>query len=180
MITSVRATSHEITGLLSLLSASIANGQPLPPYLKTPQPYQLSAKLEEIDHDILSVRHIAEPGYAAFAVTQVSSRCIIAELEVLLRYGTILVPLCLLLTKIGMSRKWSVNSIFPSTSFPQRQARRQRSILARKTKTTSFLTICGYTCRKSGRPKNKALELRFAGTSERLLVYTEDPGNSSP
>ncbi|TID19071.1 MFS transporter [Venturia nashicola] len=85
MLTSVRATSHEITGLLSLLSASIANGQPLPPYLKTPQPYQLSAKLEEIDHDILSVRHIAEPGYAAFAVIQISSRCIIAELDVLLR-----------------------------------------------------------------------------------------------
>lgn len=86
ILTSIRATSHEITGLLSLLSASIANGQPLPPYLKTPQPYQLSTKLEEIDHDILSVRHIAEPGYAAFAVIQVSSRCIIAELDVLLRY----------------------------------------------------------------------------------------------
>ncbi|KAE9984928.1 hypothetical protein EG328_008126 [Venturia inaequalis] len=85
MLTSVRATSHEITGLLALISASISNGQPLPPYLKTPQPYQLSAKLEEIDHDILSVRHIAEPGYAAFAVIQVSSRCIIAELDVLLR-----------------------------------------------------------------------------------------------
>ncbi|QDS77146.1 hypothetical protein FKW77_001332 [Venturia effusa] len=85
ILASVRATSHEITGLLSLLSASITNGQPLPPYLKTPQPYKLSARLEEIDHDILSVRHIAEPGYAAFAVLQVSSRCIIAELEVLLR-----------------------------------------------------------------------------------------------
>lgn len=86
MLTAVRATSHEITGLLTTLSASIANGQPLPPYLKLPQPYQMSAKLEAIDHDILSVRHIAEPGYAAFAVIQVSSRCIIAELEVLLRY----------------------------------------------------------------------------------------------
>jgi len=92
MLTSVRATSHEITGLLTTLSASIANGQPLPPYLKTPQPYQLSAKLEAIDHDILSVRHIAEPGYAAFAVIQVSSRCIIAELEVLLRYAQPLFP----------------------------------------------------------------------------------------
>jgi hypothetical protein len=89
MLTSVRATSHEITGLLTTLSASIANGQPLPPYLKIPQAYQLSAKLEAIDRDILSVRHIAEPGYAAFAVIQVSSRCIIAELEVLLRYFTV-------------------------------------------------------------------------------------------
>jgi hypothetical protein len=94
MLTAVRATSHEITGLLTTLSASIANGQPLPPYLKTPQPYQLSAKLEAIDRDILSVRHIAEPGYAAFAVIQVSSRCIISELEVLLRYASLLTPQC--------------------------------------------------------------------------------------
>jgi hypothetical protein len=102
MLTSVRATSHEITGLLTTLSASIANGQPLPPYLKTPQPYKLSAKLEAIDHDILSVRHIAEPGYAAFAVIQVSSRCIIAELEVLLRYAAPDFPIMSLLTKTGM------------------------------------------------------------------------------
>jgi len=92
MMSSVKGTTHEITGLLSLLSASITNGTPLPPYLKTPQPYGLSTKLEAIDHDILSVRHIGEPGYAAFAVIQVSSRCIIAELDRLLRYVGLLIP----------------------------------------------------------------------------------------
>jgi len=85
MVAGVQGTTHEITSLLSLLSASITNGQPLPPYLKTPNPYGLSAKLESIDPDILSVKHVAEPGYAAFAVMQVSSRCIMAELDKLLR-----------------------------------------------------------------------------------------------
>lgn len=84
LMTSVNITSHEITSMLSLLSASITSGQPLPPYLTTPQPYQLSRKLEALDHDILSVRHIAEPGYAAFAVMQISTRCIIGDLEKLL------------------------------------------------------------------------------------------------
>lgn len=81
---SVNITSHEITSMLALLSASITSGQPLPPYLTTSQPYQLSRKLEALDHDILSVRHIAEPGYAAFAVMQISTRCIIGDLEKLL------------------------------------------------------------------------------------------------
>lgn len=35
---SMNFTSHDITSLLSLMSASISNGQPLPPYLKTPKP----------------------------------------------------------------------------------------------------------------------------------------------
>ena len=81
---SINITSHEITSMLSLLSASITSGQPLPPYLTTPQPYQLSGKLEALDYDILSVRHITEPGYAAFAVMQISTRCIVGDLEKLL------------------------------------------------------------------------------------------------
>lgn len=155
MLTSVRATSHEITGLLSLLSASIANGQPLPPYLKTPQPYQLSAKLEEIDHDILSVRHIAEPGYAAFAVMQVSSRCIIAELDVLLRYAPVQIPKYRLLIKIGMSRKCSVNLIFPSILFPRRRARATRLIPPIKINTISWLTGYEYKWRKPPRTRRQ-------------------------
>lgn len=82
----VNVTTHEITTLLSLLSASIKNGQALPPYLKAPKPYGLSAKLEDMDSDILSVRHIAEPGYSAFAVVQISSRCVVGDLDKLLKY----------------------------------------------------------------------------------------------
>jgi hypothetical protein len=70
--------------MLSLLSASMANGQPLPPYMTAPQPYMLSRKLETLDPDILSLRHIDEPEYAIFAVFQVASRCILFELETLL------------------------------------------------------------------------------------------------
>jgi hypothetical protein len=77
-------TSHEITSLLALLSSSIQTGQPLPPYLTNPEGHQLSKKLEAVDHDILSLRHIAEPGYAAFAVMAISTRCIHMDLDRLL------------------------------------------------------------------------------------------------
>lgn len=85
VIKDANVTSHEITTLLSLLSSSIQNAQPLPPYLKVPASYQLSAKLEAVDKDILSLRHIAEPGYAAFAVMAISTRCISMDVEKLLK-----------------------------------------------------------------------------------------------
>ena len=86
IITSVNITSHEITSLLALLSSSITNGQPLPPYMATPEAYRLSVKMEAVDRDILSLRHIAEPGYAAFAVMQISTRCISMDIEKLMVY----------------------------------------------------------------------------------------------
>ncbi|KAL2357495.1 hypothetical protein BJ546DRAFT_964334 [Cryomyces antarcticus] len=86
LVRSANLTSIEITSLLALLSASISSGQPLPPYLQAPQPYALSKKLEALDPDILSVRHIAEPGYAAFAVMQISTRCLIDDLKKLMQY----------------------------------------------------------------------------------------------
>lgn len=85
LLDSVGHTSHEITSMLSLLSAAMANGQPLPPYMNPPQPFYFSKKLEALDPDILSIRHIDEPEYAIFAVFQVASRCIIFELDTLLR-----------------------------------------------------------------------------------------------
>lgn len=62
----------------------MTNGTALPPYLTPPTAYALSAKLEAVDRDILSVRHIAEPGYAAFAVVQISTRCIQMDVQRLL------------------------------------------------------------------------------------------------
>jgi hypothetical protein len=85
IVESANVTSHEATSLLALLSSSIATGQPLPPYLRTPHPYKLSRTMKQIDDDILSVRHIAEPGYAAFAVLQISTSCINMDLEKLLK-----------------------------------------------------------------------------------------------
>jgi len=64
-----KVTSHEITSLLAMLSSSITNGQPLPPYLRAPPLFGLNTQLESVDPGILSLRHVAEPGYAAFAVS---------------------------------------------------------------------------------------------------------------
>ncbi|KAF2873852.1 hypothetical protein BDV95DRAFT_488880 [Massariosphaeria phaeospora] len=85
IVTSANITSHEITSLLALLSSSITNGQPLPPYLVAPQSYQISRRLEEVDREILSLAHVAEPGYAALAVIQISTRCINMDLAKLLK-----------------------------------------------------------------------------------------------
>lgn len=74
------ATSQDITSILALLSSSVTNGNPLPPYLKAPPSYKLSQRLEELDANILSVSHIAEPGYSAFAVMQIASSLISDDL----------------------------------------------------------------------------------------------------
>ena len=80
LVSSIDTTSQEITSALALLSSAVTNGNPLPPYLKPPQAYKLSARLEELDADILSINHIAEPGYSAFAVMQIASSLISDDL----------------------------------------------------------------------------------------------------
>ncbi|KAJ5902206.1 hypothetical protein N7495_002734 [Penicillium taxi] len=85
IVGTAKVTTHEVTSLLCLLSASITNRQPLPPYLKSPRPYSFSKRLEALDNDILSIKHIAEPGFAAFAVLQISTRCIVGDVEQLLK-----------------------------------------------------------------------------------------------
>ncbi|KAJ6098814.1 hypothetical protein N7467_000349 [Penicillium canescens] len=86
LVGTAKVTTHEVTSLLCLLSASITNRQPLPPYLKAPRPYSFTKRLEALDKDILSIRHIAEPGFAAFAVLQISTRCIVGDVDRLLRH----------------------------------------------------------------------------------------------
>jgi hypothetical protein len=86
LVNTAKVTTHEVTSLLCLLSASITNRQPLPPYLRAPRPYSFTKRLEDLDSDLLSLRHIAEPGFAAFAVLQISTRCIVGDVERLLRY----------------------------------------------------------------------------------------------
>ena len=85
LVKTARKTTHEMTSLLCLLSAGITNCQPLPPYLETPRPYSFDKKLDEIDKDILTIQHIADPGFAAFAVLQISARCIAGDMHRLLR-----------------------------------------------------------------------------------------------
>lgn len=73
-------TSNKITSLFSMLASSLSNAQPLPPYLEMPEPFQFLKRMNEIDRDILSIRHISEPEYSAFAVMQVVSTSINADI----------------------------------------------------------------------------------------------------
>ncbi|KAI9837323.1 MAG: hypothetical protein M1819_000397 [Sarea resinae] len=91
VVDSVQVTTHAVTSTLCLLSNSVLNGQPLPPYLQPPRAYELSQRLEAIDREILSVKHVAEPGYAAFAVMQVASGLVVWEVEKLARHVKALV-----------------------------------------------------------------------------------------
>lgn len=86
LLQSVDATSHQFTSLLSLLSSSLAHARPLPPYLEVPQHRRYVRSLEKIDHDILSVSHIAEPEYSAFAVIQICAQCINDDVVKMTRY----------------------------------------------------------------------------------------------
>jgi len=84
LIASLQLTSHNVTSLLAIISAAISSGKPLPPYLKAPEPYRLGELLEGLDTDILSTKHVTEPGYAAFAVMQVSTTMLADDLAGLL------------------------------------------------------------------------------------------------
>ncbi|KAK5157995.1 hypothetical protein LTS14_003918 [Recurvomyces mirabilis] len=87
----INPTSHRITSLLALLSSSITYGQPLPPYLDMPQPFQFMKQLHSLDPDLLSVRHIAEPEYSAFAVLQVCAQAVTEDIAKLKKHVTNLV-----------------------------------------------------------------------------------------
>lgn len=80
LIDSVGPTSHSITSILSLLSASVKQGSALPPYIQLPEPYNLSRRLEALDKGILDAKHVQEPGYSAYAVMQVCSSLVTDDL----------------------------------------------------------------------------------------------------
>lgn len=63
--------SHRITSLLCHLSAAIANAQPLPPYLSTPDSFPLAKQMHEIDDELLSIRHVGDPAFSAFVALEV-------------------------------------------------------------------------------------------------------------
>ncbi|PVH89756.1 hypothetical protein DL98DRAFT_401128 [Cadophora sp. DSE1049] len=81
LVDSIGPTSHNITSILSLLSASVSQGSALPPYIQLPKPYNLSRRLEKLDRGILDVRHVEEPGYSAYAVLQVCSSLVTDDLR---------------------------------------------------------------------------------------------------
>lgn len=86
LIISVNSTSHHITSTLALLSSSLSNGQSLPPYLEMPKPFHLVKQLESIDQDLLSLRHINEPEYSAFAVIQICAQTVNQDVAKLTKF----------------------------------------------------------------------------------------------
>ncbi|RMD45036.1 hypothetical protein DV735_g205, partial [Chaetothyriales sp. CBS 134920] len=78
---SLRPVDHELTSRLCLLASSLTNKQPLPPYLRMPQSVNLAKQMAQVDPGILSVHHIREPCYAAFAVLEVASTLLQEEVE---------------------------------------------------------------------------------------------------
>ncbi|KAK4508098.1 hypothetical protein PRZ48_001836 [Zasmidium cellare] len=91
LLASVKATSHQVTSLLALLSNSMAHARPLPPYLEIPKPAKYMKTMTRIDKDILSVRHMAEPEYSAFAVITICAMCVNEEIEKIARHVKTLV-----------------------------------------------------------------------------------------
>ena len=81
LLTAVNPTSHEITSRFALLSSSLASGHPVPPYLCSLEPFRLLKRMQAMDRNILDIRNLAEPEYAAFAVVQIASRSLVADLN---------------------------------------------------------------------------------------------------
>lgn len=85
-----RVTSHSLTSTMCLLSAAIKNDQPLPPYLRAPpalaapsggsMPKHDRKEVEREEENLLDIEHIAHPAFAAFAVGEVASAFVTAEL----------------------------------------------------------------------------------------------------
>ena len=128
VVNSAKVTTHEITSLLCLLSASITNRQPLPPYLKAPRPYSFSKRLEALDKDILSIEHIAEPGFAAFAVLQISTRCIVGDVDRLMRFVSFLffcgdrrVANWYVRLQACQSSRWGARLLIPCCQYDRRE-----------------------------------------------------------
>jgi hypothetical protein len=56
----------------------------LPPYITVPHSIDIAGQLAAIDPGILSIKHINEPCYAAFAVLEIASILIMQEMNAVL------------------------------------------------------------------------------------------------
>lgn len=89
----VAPTKHAIICTLTLLSHSLQTGNSLPPHLPIPRPFELTRQFESMAartgdkniRSLLDAQHMADNGYAEFAVLQVCSALICGDLEELVR-----------------------------------------------------------------------------------------------
>jgi hypothetical protein len=63
--------SHTTSSLLCHFSASLINGQPLPPYLRSPYSFPLARQIQKIDRQLLNIRHVQDPAFSAFLSLEV-------------------------------------------------------------------------------------------------------------
>ncbi|KAL6238442.1 hypothetical protein BDW75DRAFT_20307 [Aspergillus navahoensis] len=63
--------SHATTSLLCHLGSAVLNAQPLPPYLSTGTSFPLARSVRQMDKDLMSIRHIQDPAFSAFASLEV-------------------------------------------------------------------------------------------------------------
>ncbi|ETS83906.1 hypothetical protein PFICI_05782 [Pestalotiopsis fici W106-1] len=91
LLQDVSSTKDTIICTLALVSNSLLNGQPLPPNIPVPKPYELTRHLQKIKVpapsagtgptiNLLDASNMAENGYAEFAVLQVTSVLVCDEL----------------------------------------------------------------------------------------------------
>jgi hypothetical protein len=79
--------SHATTSLLFHLGSAILNAQPLPPYLSTGASFPLARSVRQTDEDLMSIRHIQDPAFSAFASLEVLRYVVGIGLGELLGYG---------------------------------------------------------------------------------------------
>ncbi|KAL4986619.1 hypothetical protein BDW68DRAFT_178635 [Aspergillus falconensis] len=63
--------SHATTSLLCHLGSAVLNAQPLPPYLSTGTSFPLARSVRQMDKDLMSIRHLRDPAFSAFASLEV-------------------------------------------------------------------------------------------------------------
>ena len=78
--------SQSTTSLLYHLSASMMNSQPLPPFLSTGPSFPLARQLQQIDDELLDIRHVEDPAFSAFLSLEVLRSVLSFSLRDLLRY----------------------------------------------------------------------------------------------
>lgn len=78
--------SHATTSLLCHLGSAITNAQPLPPYLSAGGLFPLARWVRHVDAEMLSLRHVDDPGFAVFGLLEVLRSVVGVELEGLLGY----------------------------------------------------------------------------------------------
>ncbi|KAK0119031.1 hypothetical protein ONS95_007895 [Cadophora gregata] len=68
--------SHKVTTLIALISASLTNGQALPPYLQAPAGFRITDEFLDHSDGVLSLKNLNEPGFRSVVVIEVAQRCV--------------------------------------------------------------------------------------------------------